>query len=77
MFGIELAILGGATDLRAFRRHLEAIAKALLDRVSMPSIREHEQLLRDVLSDQWWSNLTLPTVEGARRALGGIVSLVR
>lgn len=52
------------------------IAGSLLGRLSIPAIRAHEELLRELAGEAWWVDVSLPMLERVRRRLRGIVRLV-
>lgn len=58
------------------RRQVQDIASTLLEQTSIPAIREQQQLLDEVASDEWWQDVTLPMLELMRRRLRGLVKLI-
>jgi type I restriction enzyme R subunit len=78
MLRLQLSHLTAGGDYLALRSDVQAIASALLDptTLTIPAVRERQQLLDDVASDEWWQDVTLPMLETVRRRLRGIVKLV-
>lgn len=78
MLRLQLSHLTAGGDYLALRSDVQAIASALLDptTLTIPAVRERQQLLDDVANDEWWQDVTLPMLETVRRRLRGIVKLV-
>ncbi|MGU3436535.1 hypothetical protein ACNHUS_26410 [Actinomycetes bacterium M1A6_2h] len=49
----QLSVLYADHTLSKFERPIRAIADGLLEQLTIPKIKEKEELLRDVASDEW------------------------
>ena len=72
----QLAVVRADDTLDRHRDQIRSISEGLLEQLSIPKIKEKEELLRDVADEDWWSDVTLPMLEGARKQLRGIVGLL-
>lgn len=73
----QLAQLDGdamlAERLRATVQH---IAAGLLGKTAIPSVAEQSVLIEAIADDEWWTDVTLPMLELARRRLRGLVRFI-
>jgi type I restriction enzyme R subunit len=75
---MQLARLDG--DEGAFerlRRHVQAVAAALLSQTAIPLVKAQELLLESLSGDEWWVDVSLPMLEHARRRVRGLVRFVQ
>ncbi|SNT25704.1 DEAD/DEAH box helicase family protein [Rhodococcoides kyotonense] len=72
----QLAVVKADDTLDKYRNQIRSIAEGLLEQLSIPKIKEKEELLRDVAGDEWWVDVTLPMLESSRKQLRGIVGLL-
>lgn len=68
--------LRAESGVEAVRRRVQVIASTLLEQLSIPAVKQQEPLLRQVASDEWWVDVTLPTLELVRRRLRSLVALI-
>lgn len=54
----------------------DAIAAALLGKLTIPSVAEQAVLLEEVAGDEWWVDVTLPMLEVARLRLRGLTRFI-
>ncbi len=74
---LQLAQLDGdAVTMERLRGQVQAIAEALLEQTSIPSVAAQQQLLDQVAGDDWWVDVTLPMLELARRRIRGLVGFI-
>lgn len=76
MLRLQLCRLRGEPGQERLRGQVREIAAGLLDQLDIPAIKEREALLRDLAEDEWWVDVTLPMLEGARRRVRGLVRLL-
>ncbi|WP_040796801.1 DEAD/DEAH box helicase family protein [Nocardia higoensis] len=56
---------------------IRGVADGLLeDGLTIPKVKAKEELLREVVSDEWWQDITVDMLEHARRELRSIVGLL-
>ncbi|WP_072691128.1 DEAD/DEAH box helicase family protein [Rhodococcus marinonascens] len=72
----QLAVVYADGTLPKAEAPIREIADGLLEGLTIPKIKAKEALLRDVSSDEWWEDVTLPMLEEARRELRSIVGLL-
>lgn len=73
----QLAVVYDDGTLPKFESPIRSVADGLLDQgLSIPQVKAKEELLREVASDEWWEDVTLPMLEEARRELRSLVRLL-
>src|SRR5690606_29321055 len=55
---------------------IKEIAGLLAEKDAIPMVREQMPLIQDVLSDEWWQDVTVPMLESMRRRLRGLVQFI-
>jgi type I restriction enzyme R subunit len=74
---LQLARLENDTDtIDLLRARVQEIAAGLLLQTAIPAVTEHESLLNEIASDQWWLDLTLPKLEMVRRQTRELVNFL-
>jgi type I restriction enzyme, R subunit len=73
---LQLCRLRAEPGQERLRRQVQTIAAGLLEQLAIPAIREQEALLRELAGDEWWVDVTVPMLEGARRRIRGLVRLL-
>jgi type I restriction enzyme R subunit len=74
---LQLARLGNDTDtIDLLRARVQEIAAGLLLQTAIPAVTEHESLLNEIASDQWWVDLTLPKLEMVRRQIRELINFL-
>jgi type I restriction enzyme R subunit len=73
---MQLCRLRAEPGQERLRRQVQTIAAGLLEQLAIPAIREQEELLRDLVEDEWWVDVTLPMLEVVRRRVRGLVRLL-
>jgi len=72
---LQLAILRSEPTF-GLQARLREIAGLLAEKDAIPSVREQMALIQDVLTDEWWQDVTVPMLESMRRRLRGLVHLI-
>lgn len=67
---------GDALAAERIREKVQDIAAGLLGKSNIPAVAKEYELIDQVAGDQWWVDVTLPMLEGARRRLRGLVTLL-
>jgi type I restriction enzyme R subunit len=74
---LQLARLENDTDtIDLLRARVQEIAAGLLLQTAIPAVTEHESLLNEIASDQWWVDLTLPKLEMVRRQIRELINFL-
>lgn len=73
---LQLGLLKGDRRFPGYQQQVQGIAEALLEKISIPMVKEREALLHELSGDQWWRDVTVPMLESARKTLRGLVGFV-
>ncbi len=75
---LQLGLLTGDFAYDALRSQVQDVAEALLEPTTLnnPAVAKQQELLSDVITDEWWQDVTLPMLEAMRRRLRGLVRLI-
>ncbi|GGK40469.1 DEAD/DEAH box helicase family protein [Nocardia camponoti] len=72
----QLAVVVG-DDVTKHANTIRGVADGLLEEgLAIPKVKAKEELLREVASDEWWSDITVDMLEHARREVRSIVGLL-
>ena len=52
------------------------IAGLLEEQAAIPLVRDQLDLIQEIQGDEWWQDVTVPLLEGARRRLRALVALI-
>lgn len=73
---LQLSVLQGDARFERQRDRVREIAGLLAEKDAIPMVREQMPLIQDVLSDEWWQDVTVPMIESMRRRLRGLVQFI-
>jgi type I restriction enzyme R subunit len=73
---LQLALLQTDHAFERLRDRVKEIAGLLAEKDAIPMVREQMALIQDVLSDEWWQDVTVPMLESMRRRLRGLVQFI-
>ncbi|WP_182873848.1 DEAD/DEAH box helicase family protein [Microbispora sp. H10670] len=75
---LQLALIQADADYSKLRDQVQEIASALLDptTLTIPNVKQQQEFLEDLTTDQWWEDVTLPMLENMRKRLRGLVKLI-
>jgi type I restriction enzyme R subunit len=73
---LQLALLHADPGFERLRDRVRQIAGLLAEKDAIPMVREQMALIQDVLTDEWWQDVTVPMIERMRRRLRGLVQLI-
>jgi type I restriction enzyme, R subunit len=73
---LQLALLHADPGFERLRDRVKEIAGLLAEKDAIPMVREQMPLIQDVLTDEWWQDVTVPMLEAMRRRLRGLVQLI-
>lgn len=73
---LQLSLLRADPAFERLRERVKEIAGLLAEKDAIPMVREQMPLIQDVLTDEWWQDVTVPMLEGMRRRLRGLVQFI-
>jgi type I restriction enzyme R subunit len=73
---LQLSVLKGAPGFDRMRDRVKEIAGLLAEKDSIPMVREQMALIQDLMSEEWWQDVTVPMLEVMRRRIRGLVQLI-
>ncbi|MGE0441239.1 MAG: DEAD/DEAH box helicase family protein [Polyangiaceae bacterium] len=73
---VQLALLASDPGFERLRDRVKDLAGLLAEKDAIPMVREQMPLIQDVLTDEWWQDVTVPMLESMRRRLRGLVQLI-
>lgn len=76
MLNLQLAVLRADPAYERLREQVRGIAGLLSEKRSIPMVQAELPLIFDLLSDEWWVDVTPPMLESVRRRLRSLVKLI-
>jgi len=76
MLRLQLCVLRAEPGFERLRDQVRDIAGGLSELNSIPAVREQMLLIDAVQSEEWWTDVTIPMLEHARRHLRSLVKLL-
>jgi len=76
LYNLQLALLRGEPLFQRLQLQLRELAAQLEARPNIPQVAAELELIRDLLRDEWWQDVTVPMLEEARRRLRGLMGLI-
>jgi len=73
---LQLALLRADPAFERMRDRVKEIAGLLAEKDAIPMVREQMPLIQDLLTDEWWQDVTVPMLEAMRRRLRSLVQLI-
>lgn len=73
---LQLCLLRAEPGFEWLRERVKEIAGLLAEKDAIPMVREQMALIQDVLTDEWWQDVTVPMLESMRRRLRGLVQFI-
>jgi type I restriction enzyme R subunit len=73
---LQLAVLRSDRSFERLRDQVKGIAGLLSEKTSIPMVNEQMPLILDLLTDEWWRDVTAPMLETVRRRLRKLVALI-
>src|SRR6185437_5270506 len=64
---LQLTLLDAAPGFDRLRDRVKEIAGLLSEKDAIPMVRAQMPLIQDVLTDEWWQDVTVPMLESMRR----------
>ena len=76
LYTLQLTLLRGEPRFARLQQQLRALASQLEARANIPQVASELELIRDLLADEWWQDVTVPMLEEVRRHLRALVGLI-
>jgi type I restriction enzyme R subunit len=76
LYTLQLTLLRGEPRFARLQDQLRNLAAELEARANIPQVAGQLELIRDLLSDEWWQDVTVPMLEEVRRHLRALVGLI-
>ncbi len=76
MLRLQLAILKHEPSYERLRRQVIEIAGLLEEKASIPMVQQQLELIQEIQSDEFWQDVTTPTLETVRKRLRSLVKLI-
>lgn len=73
---LQLCLLRVEPGFERLRDQVKEIASLLAEKDTIPMVREQMALIEDILTDEWWQDVTVPMLESMRRRLRGLVQFI-
>ncbi len=73
---LQLARLNGTADFTRWQTQVREIALLLQEKDSIPMVHEQIDLIRELESDDWWADVTIPMLELVRIRLRELVKFI-
>lgn len=72
----QLALLQGDKSYLRYRERIQEIARELSTKTTLPMVMEHINLIREVMGNALWENMTLPMLDHIRIQLRGLIRVL-
>ncbi len=76
VYTLQLSLLRGEPRFSRLQQQLRELAAQLEVRANIPQVAPELELIRDLLRDEWWQDVTVPMLEEVRRRLRALIGLI-
>jgi type I restriction enzyme R subunit len=76
LYTLQLTLLRTEPRFTRLQQQLRELAAQLEARSNIPQVAAELELIRDVLRDEWWQDVTVPMLEEVRRRLRALMGLI-
>lgn len=76
LYTLQLNLLRGEPRCARLQQQLRALAAELETRANIPQVASELELIRDLITDEWWVDVTVPMLEEVRLSLRALVGLI-
>ena len=76
IFKTQLCILQADLGFDKYQTYIRKIAAALEEQENIPAVKAQMQLIHEILSDEWWHDITVGMLEHARIKIRNLVKLI-
>lgn len=76
LYTMQLSLLRGEPRFIRLQQQLRDLAAQLEARANIPQVAAELELIRDLLREEWWQQVSMPMLEEVRRRLRALVGLI-
>jgi type I restriction enzyme R subunit len=76
LYNLQLTLLRTEPRYNRLQKQLRDLAAQLEARPNIPQVADELELIRDLLRDEWWQDVTVPMLEEVRRRLRALMGLI-
>ena len=76
VYTLQLTLLRSEPRFNRLQQQLRDLAAQLEARANIPQVAAELELIRDLLRDEWWQDVTVPMLEEVRRRLRALMGLI-
>ncbi len=76
MLHLQLTVLHVEPGFERLKEKVRAIVGSLEEKSSIPMVREQMELIEEVAGEEWWTDVTVPMLEVARKRLRALIKLI-
>ncbi len=76
LYNLQLTLLRAEPRYNRLQKQLRDLAAQLEARPNIPQVAAELELIRDLLRDEWWQDVTVPMLEEVRRRLRALMGLI-
>ena len=76
LYTLQLTLLRGEPRFARLQHQLRELAAQLEARANIPQVAAELELMRDLMRDEWWQDVTVPMLEEVRRRLRALMGLI-
>ena len=76
LYSLQLALLRAEPRFARLQQQLRELAAELEARANIPQVAAELELIRHLLQDEWWQDVTVPMLEEVRRRLRALMGLI-
>ena len=76
LYTLQLSLLRSEPGFNRLQQQLRELAAQLEARPNIPQVAAELELIRDLLRDEWWQDVTVPMLEEVRRRLRALMGLI-
>jgi type I restriction enzyme R subunit len=76
LYTLQLTLLRSEPRFTRLQKQLRDLAAQLEARPNIPQVAAELELIRDLLRDEWWQDVTVPMLEEVRRRLRALMGLI-
>ena len=76
LYNLQLTLLRTEPRYNRLQQQLRDLADQLEARANIPQVAAELELIRDLLRDEWWQDVTVPMLEEVRRRLRALMGLI-
>lgn len=76
MLRLQLSVLKSEPAYAGLKERVQEIANALADKENIPMVRQQMPLIHDILTEDYWDDITAPILDNARVQLRSLVKFV-